>query len=62
MIDLWRCVNCDSIVNLDRHGRCSVCQSDAVLRRSLEHLALLTRLWPQIEAEEVMELERLYKR
>lgn len=24
------CVNCDRLVELDRHGRCGHCQSDAV--------------------------------
>lgn len=26
----WYCCNCESVVNLDAHGRCEVCQSDAV--------------------------------
>ena len=24
------CVNCNSVMNLDKHGRCSRCSSDAV--------------------------------
>lgn len=45
--DFWRCCNCESIVTLDTHGRCSHCNSDAVVRRLAEHLVLLTRLWPE---------------
>lgn len=56
--DLWLCLNCDSVVLLDVHGRCSDCGSDAVLRRALQHLALVQRLWP--EPDEVAELERMY--
>jgi len=26
----WYCANCNSIMELDRTGRCSVCRSDAV--------------------------------
>ncbi len=30
MNDLFFCANCESLMNLDRHLRCSVCGSDAV--------------------------------
>jgi len=26
----WYCVNCHAVINLDKHGRCEVCGSDAV--------------------------------
>jgi len=58
--DLWACCNCDCIVTLSKHGRCSVCSSDAVVRRVLEHLALLARLWPTYD--EVAELEQLWRK
>jgi hypothetical protein len=59
MNDLWMCCNCDSIVTLDKHGRCSVCGSDAVVRRALEHLALVARLWPEQDPM-IAELEALF--
>lgn len=63
MNDLWRCLGCEGVVTLDKHGRCSTCQSDAVVRRALEHLALLTRLWPvYTEVEEMEELENLWRK
>lgn len=46
MTDLWLCLNCDSITGLDRHGRCAVCGSDAVVRRTEQRAALMARLWP----------------
>jgi hypothetical protein len=27
---LWFCLNCTSVINLDIHGRCPTCGSDAV--------------------------------
>lgn len=65
MTEYWTCVNCNAIVTLDKHGRCSVCGSDAVVRRSLEHLALIAKLWPEWEDEieeqsGVAALERLW--
>ncbi len=32
MAKLWFCVSCVSQIDLDTHGRCSVCGSDAVER------------------------------
>ncbi len=60
MSELWLCVNCNSIVTLDKHGRCSICGSDAVVRRSMEHLALVARLWPEEDAT-ITELETLWR-
>ncbi len=60
MSELWHCVNCNSIVTLDKHGRCSICGSDAVVRRSMEHLALVARLWPEEDAT-ITELETLWR-
>lgn len=57
--DLWFCANCESIVTLDKHGRCSVCGSDAVLRRALQHIELVARLWPDKDLE-IAELEALF--
>lgn len=58
-MNLFFCVNCESVVELDKHGRCSVCGSDAVVRRSLQHLALVARLYPEIDPQ-VAELEALF--
>lgn len=60
--NLFHCVNCEAIVNLDTHGRCSICGSDSVVRRSLEHLALVARLWPEEPIEQLTELETLWRR
>lgn len=57
----WFCVNCNSIVLLDVHGRCSICDSDAVLRRALQHIALVQRLYPEPD-DQVIELEKLWLR
>jgi uncharacterized paraquat-inducible protein A len=57
MTDLWMCQNCGAIVELDKHGRCSVCGSDAVVRRTAQHQTLLARLWPE---ETLAELEELW--
>jgi hypothetical protein len=56
--DLWICIDSDTIVTLDVHGRCSVCGSNAVVRRSFQHLTLLAKLYP--EAEQVEVLEKLW--
>jgi hypothetical protein len=61
MTDFWLCVNCEAIVQLDQHGRCSVCNSDAVVRRALGHLALVARLWPE-ELKQIEELEQLWRK
>lgn len=34
---LWWCIDCDKRVQLDRHGRCGICCSDAVV--SMEQAA-----------------------
>lgn len=62
MNDYWLCVNCDSIVYLNRHGRCSSCGSDSVVRRSLEHLQLISRLWPEEQDEQLAQLEGLWQK
>jgi len=30
MLNRWWCMDCRSTVNLDRHGRCGSCESEAV--------------------------------
>ena len=52
--DLWICIDSDTIVTLDVHGRCSICGSDAVVRRSFQHLTLLAKLYPEAEQVEVL--------
>ena len=59
MNDLHYCLDCQSVVDLDRHGRCNVCCSDAVLRRSLQHLALLSSLY-RLDDSDVATLEKLW--
>jgi hypothetical protein len=29
-MNTWFCINCNSCINLDKHGRCPTCGSDAV--------------------------------
>lgn len=60
MNDLWYCLDCDGIVLLDRHGRCNVCCSDAVLRRTLQHLALLSSLY-RLDETDLVALEKLWQ-
>jgi hypothetical protein len=60
MSELFSCVNCESIVALDKHGRCSTCGSDAVYRRALQHLGLIAKLYA--EYDEIEELEALWRR
>lgn len=62
MSDLFCCCNCHAIVCLTRHGYCEVCGSDAVVRRSLLHIALLTKLWPEERDRQLEELEKLWER
>jgi len=40
MTVLWLCIDCDKTVQLDRHGRCGTCRSDAVV--SMEEPASAT--------------------
>jgi hypothetical protein len=40
MTVLWWCIDCDKTVQLDRHGRCGTCCSDAVV--SMEEPASAT--------------------
>jgi hypothetical protein len=30
MIDSWWCMDCRTVVELDVHGRCAICESEAV--------------------------------
>ena len=60
MKSYWSCMNCESIVALDVHGRCESCQSDAVYQRTLQHIGLVARLYPEQDPQ-VVELERLFK-
>lgn len=59
--ELFTCCNCNSLTTLDSHGRCTTCGSDAVVRRSLQHLALLARLWPEEHVAAIMELEKIWR-
>jgi uncharacterized paraquat-inducible protein A len=59
-MNLFLCLDCDAIVNLTKHGRCEVCGSDGVVRRSIQHVALIARLYP--EYSEIEELEELWKK
>jgi hypothetical protein len=49
--DLWFCANCTSIMQIDLHGRCSVCFSEAV------DIAVRP---PKVHTPTVAELEKLY--
>lgn len=31
MTEHWFCINCREVVELDTHGRCPICESDAVV-------------------------------
>jgi len=51
---LWWCLDCTAIINLDRHGRCEICDSDAVVHAEHQYLepapedklvAILEGLW-----------------
>lgn len=53
----WWCFDCERMVNLDRHGRCEFCQSDAV------DIAVPMRAKePMLKTPTVAELERLYQK
>ena len=58
--DLIFCVNCESSALLNVHGYCERCGSDAVVRRTLTHMSLVARLYPEQDPQ-VVELERLFK-
>jgi hypothetical protein len=52
----WFCVDCGQPCELNKHGRCEVCGSDAVT------FAESLRAWAASSAyAEVVELERLYR-
>ena len=57
--DLWACINCGAITELSNHGRCGICDSDAVVRRTGQRRELLERLYP---GDAVTFLEALYER
>ena len=49
----WYCLDCNSVVELDKHGRCEVCQSSAV-----DHV--FREVAVTVKALTVEELERLF--
>lgn len=61
MSNLHFCLDCEAVVEADKHGRCATCQSSAIMRRSAEHLVLLSRLWPEERLDPVTELERMWR-
>lgn len=60
-MNLFLCMDCNAISELTKHGRCGVCGSDAVIRRTMQHLALIARLYPEIDPC-VAELEKLFEK
>lgn len=40
--DLWICANCNTIMNLDVHGHCDTCESEAVMRFEGPSVRLIT--------------------
>ena len=59
MHELWFCLNCEAVMNLDKHLRCSVCGSDAV---DLAVRPTATIFGIASAFLDVKELEELYKR
>lgn len=54
----WLCLDCLALVNLDKHGRCPVCGSDAVTHAVTGQVALPA----PGRAFELDELERMWKK
>lgn len=69
--DTYYCANCESIMQLDRHLRCSRCGSDAIdiaVRPALTAEALqlptspyIINSWALIFVPTIQELEKLYE-
>ena len=66
-VNPFLCLDCDGVVEPDKHGRCSVCNSDAIMRMTVlqidiqeRHLDLIARLWPAERLDMESELERIY--
>lgn len=52
----WLCCNCLHVGSLDKHGRCPVCQSDAV---DVAVRPPLNLLLPEGRAAQILELQRI---
>jgi hypothetical protein len=53
----WHCINCSSVIELDRHGRCEVCGSDSVdvaVRPAVSALGLASAYLTVADLERMM--------
>jgi hypothetical protein len=63
MIFLWDCLNCERTVELDTHGRCEHCSSDAVAAHDAPRTLAVKVKKKRVSKKQrdLIELERLFK-